>query len=158
MNNDKFSVKEYALALDSPPGWEVIPDFIHSLYSSNVNFDGWLCDLDHKQRRFMSILDTSIEHKFQETVLNCIKQCCYILIKCKDGGHLKCLYDNYTMTSEECTSIEQLYNLLYFPKFSLDELAHHEGFDLEELFNLENEYVVVVFNHDGEPVYIIKEQ
>lgn len=159
----KFHYEEWELALDSHPGWELVPDFVSKLIKMNWAFHGWIYEryrekvpfwdwLFHRKRnrndqgwKFIDIKRFDSDHNpaFLSLLPEYLTRATVCLIRAPRRSPFEILLRNYSKVSEGFIYNNQKSEVFFYP------------IEAGDWANLKDDEILMVIKHDGEPVYLL---
>lgn len=142
----KFRYEEWMLKRDSPPGWELVLNFIKTIIEMEMPFHGWIFELNPVDNVYEYI--EQFDYKKKNSLLNSIRELirkdsiCIIRYPEKESTDL--LLKDYSKTAEGEIKNTQESEVFPVPINLTDtKLLSAEG------------YFLVIY-HDGEPLFTLK--
>jgi len=141
----RFSYEEWELKSDSNPGWDLVMEYLKNLSSNDMEFNIWIFKISRNKKvyHFEKCL-TAKSHDWEDEVREAMYKDTYSVVKCMDTLFLSKLLDGYQRVS---TGILTSTN---------DSRVFITEIDWKPDIQIKYDEVLLLVNHDGEPIYLLR--
>jgi len=140
--------EEWAIRLDSPPGWEIVVHFVRNLIEMPLPFRSWIFERDPKTDYYVNIRTFGHEdrHEYLNALREFMRKDAICMIKSVQNAPFEQLLKNFSKVSKGVLKNNQKSQVFPAPIESGDWITIGE------------EEILLAIYHDGDPLFFFKKE